>query len=169
MSPALIHQSAWLCFPRVMLASETAAAASTPSPPTGGASSSLRTALRKKICETLGDLGSDTADAIESELFARYAGKEYSTKGRSIAFNLSKNRELRQRVLSGEMSAAALVTARVSDLATDALQIARQASLDRFVAQVGARAHSYFPVALCCCTVSWHELLHSRGPARIDA
>jgi hypothetical protein len=106
----------------------------------------LRAILTKKIATALrteSDTGADVdtvAAEIEVEVNERFTKKEYSAKGRSLVFNLNKNAELRARVLAREVPAAWLVTASVSELATDAQKLARQVSAERFYAQrsVGA-------------------------------
>ena len=81
------------------------------------------------------------AKQIEEEVAARHAGKDYTTKARSLVFNISKNGDLRHRLLLKELSATELVTASVSDLATDAQKLARQGSIVSECTRVTSPAH----------------------------
>ena len=75
------------------------------------------------------------ARQIEAEIAAHYTGTQYTSRVRSLCFNLSKNARLRASVLSGDMGIDALVSASPNDLATDAIKLLRQASADRYHAQ----------------------------------
>jgi hypothetical protein len=103
------------------------------------AAGSMRAKMVEKFVEALGDEEPNAASiaaGIESEVHTRFSGQGYAAKGRSLIFNLKKNGDLRARVLSGDYAVDALVTASASELAVEALKKQRQASLDRYVAQV---------------------------------
>jgi hypothetical protein len=83
----------------------------------------------------------ELADEVEHEMSAAIrTTKEYTAKGRSLVFNLTKNNELRRRVLQRQISPAKLVSATAKELAPDQIQQQRAASVDRYYAtrQVGA-------------------------------
>ena len=101
----------------------------------------MRAKLVEKFVDALGGVGeleevTSIAASIEGQVHARFSGQGYAAKGRSLVFNLSKNVDLRARVLSGDFTVDALVTASANELAVEALKKQRQASLDRYVAQV---------------------------------
>ena len=103
------------------------------------AAGSMRAKMVEKFVEALGDEepnATSIAAGIESEVHTRFSGQGYAANGRSLIFNLKKNGDLRARVLSGDYAVDALVTASASELAVEALKKQRQASLDRYVAQV---------------------------------
>ena len=98
-------------------------------------SAAMRATVTKRFEQTFGEDGADASEisalatAIEEEVSRHFQGKEYAAKARSLVFNLSKNSGLRARLVDKDLSAAELVSASVSDLATDALKLARQGSI----------------------------------------
>ena len=105
---------------------------------------SLRGKLLQKIAhcfmveedEQPSEAASDLAANIEEAIAEKHAvgTKEYTTKGRSLIFNLNKNAELRRQLLSSQRTARWLVSASISDLATDALKLQRMESAERYQA-----------------------------------
>ena len=115
------------------------AAANSPRSPDG-----LRAILRGKFSAALttGDVApservSEIAASVEAAVAEKFGAgtKEYTSKGRSLEFNLKKNAQLRSQLLVGDLSVAWLVSASVADLATDALKLQRRESTDRYYAQ----------------------------------
>ena len=103
--------------------------------------SDIRTKLLAKIVEALAleaegksEEISGVASQIEDAIQDKYKGKDYTTRGRSIVFNLNKNIQLRRRVLNGMVTPIWLASASVTDLATDTLKMQRQESADRYQA-----------------------------------
>ena len=86
-------------------------------------------------------LARELADEVEHEMSAAIrTTKEYTAKGRSLVFNLTKNNELRRRVLQRQISPAKLVSATAKELAPEQIKLQRAASVDRHYAKrlVGA-------------------------------
>ena len=85
-------------------------------------------------------LARELADEVEHEMSAAISTtKEYTAKGRSLVFNLTKNNELRRRVLQRQISPAKLVSATAKELAPEQIKQQRAAASDRYYAmrQVG--------------------------------
>ncbi len=101
----------------------------------------LRSKMLDKFKQTLaaGDAAADsTASAIAKDIEAELHGlhsnpKEYSNKGRSLLFNLQKNKILKKGVLNGGWEPARLVRAPTNELATTHLRQQREASAERYV------------------------------------
>ena len=76
------------------------------------------------------------AATVEEAIAAKHGigSKDYTARSRSLVFNLTKNNDLRKRVLSRAVSATWLVNASVTDLATDALKMQRKESLEHYQA-----------------------------------
>merc|ERR1719469_1817627 len=121
-----------------------------PSSPTDG---QVRSKIAAKIAEALCTkpsssssdvdpaLARELADEVEHEMSAAMkTTKEYTAKGRSLVFNLTKNNDLRRRVLQRQISPAKLVSATANELAPEQIKLQRAASVDRYYAtrQVGA-------------------------------
>ena len=117
--------------------------------PSAGTDAQVRSKIAAKLAEALCSsaasdvdpaLARELADEIEHEMSAIKTTKEYTAKGRSLVFNLTKNNELRRRVLQRQIAPAKLVSATAKELAPDQIKLQRAASVDRYVAsrQVGA-------------------------------
>ena len=105
------------------------------------AAGSLRAKLIEKLagaieedCEDA-DAAKALAEEIEDEINTRLSGKDYSAKGRSLVFNLSKNGDLRKNVVSRELTPSGLVMASTADLATEAQKLLRAESIEKYYAQ----------------------------------
>ena len=101
----------------------------------------LRSKMLDKFKQTLaaGDAAAESAASaiakdIEAELHGLHSNpKEYSNKGRSLLFNLQKNKILKKGVLNGGWAPARLVRAPTNELATTHLRQQREASAERYV------------------------------------
>ena len=106
----------------------------------------MRAKVASKLAETLvsassssdvdPELAREISVEIESEMWDALGKtpKEYTTKGRSLVFNLSKNAELRRRVLQRQITATKLVSATSKELAPEQIKLQRAASIDRYYA-----------------------------------
>lgn len=82
------------------------------------------------------ELARELATEVEAEMKKAYSkvDKDYTAKGRSLVFNLTKNSELRKRVLERQITAAKLVSANAKELAPDQIKMQRAQSIDRYFA-----------------------------------
>ena len=82
------------------------------------------------------ELAHELATEVEAEMKKTYhkVDKEYTAKGRSLVFNLTKNSELRKRVLERQITPAKLVSANAKELAPDQIKMQRAQSIDRYFA-----------------------------------
>tara|TARA_B110001452_G_scaffold127284_1_gene105738 strand:+ start:3115 stop:3846 length:732 start_codon:yes stop_codon:yes gene_type:complete len=82
------------------------------------------------------ELARELATEVEAEMKKTYSkvDKDYTAKGRSLVFNLTKNSELRTHVLERQITAAKLVSANAKELAPDQIKMQRAQSIDRYFA-----------------------------------
>jgi len=108
---SLIHQ--W----RLLLSSQR------PSPPPSLDSTRLRvlTLLQQVLPNPT------TASALEAALFRGNCPSDYRSKARSIRFNLAKNKDLRERLLAGRVTAEGLAAMSTCEMATEEEQRKREA------------------------------------------
>ena len=116
------------------------------SPKSDATQQAMRAKVASKLAETLvsassssdvdPELAREISVEIESEMWDALGKtpKEYTTKGRSLVFNLSKNAELRRRVLQRQITATKLVSATSKELAPEQIKLQRAASIDRYYA-----------------------------------
>lgn len=91
--------------------------------------------LAEALAPTPDEMQQATAVASEIEAAMHGAhgeGKEYTTKARSLVFNLTKNKELRKSVLAGIFPAENFVRASVKELAPAHIKLQRMASSERY-------------------------------------
>lgn len=94
-----------------------------PSPPVS--LDSTRQCVLSLLQQVVSD--SSTASALEAALFRDNNPSDYRSKARSIRFNLTKNKDLKERLLAGRVTAEGLAAMSTCDMATEEEQRKREA------------------------------------------